>query len=134
MSVIRSLEICAERKGDIVPEVYERFFARHPGALELMGHSDEYMRGRMFEQVLELLMSDEHFGAGGYLDWELDNHLVAYQVAGDMYDAFFDAVLEVVREGAAELWTEADATAWRERIDMIMAHVRVHPAVVGEPA
>ena len=73
-TVTRGLTISADRLGDIVPTVYERFFALSDEGRQLLGHSDQYMRGRMFEEVLELLMSDEPFGPNGYLDWELRNH------------------------------------------------------------
>ncbi len=127
--ILPSLEICAERCGDIVPDVYQRFFALDKGAAELMAHSDDHMRGRMFEQTLELLMSDQHFGEDGYLNWELDNHLMAYQVNKEMYTAFFQAIIEVVREGAGEHWKPADAQAWQDRVNYILDFVYRHPAV-----
>jgi hypothetical protein len=125
----QSLAAYAERVGDPVPVVYERFFDLCEPARELMGHSDEHMRGRMFEQVLELLFTDAHFGPGGYLDWELDNHLLAYQATGEMYVAFFTAVMDVVRDGLGPQWSTAYHNAWQDRIDLILAQVREHPAV-----
>ncbi len=127
-AIMPSLEACAANLGDIVPQVYARFFELHPAALELMGHSDEHMRGRMFEQTLELLMSDEHLGPEGYLNWELDNHLLSYQVHRDMYVAFFSAIRDVVQSGAGDAWTSADASAWQQRIDYILQLVFAHPA------
>lgn len=131
VDIMHSLEICAETLGDIVPAVYSRFFELSPEAEALMGHSDDHMRGRMFEQTLELLMSDEHFGADGYLNWELDNHLLAYQVDKEMYEAFFSAIAEVVEQGTGEQWGPDDARAWQERIEFILSFVFKHPAVTG---
>ena len=110
-----------------MPAIYERFFGFSDEANQVMGHSDQYIHGRMFEQVLELLMSDEHFGPGGYLDWELDNHLDAYHVTPQMYEAFFKAVVQIVREGVGSAWTERDTLAWQSRVDRVMEQVDAHP-------
>lgn len=125
-TIVNTLTVCAEELGDIVPLVYEKFFATSADGRRLMGHSDQYMQGRMFEQVLELLMSDEHFESGGYLDWELANHLDAYQATPAMYRDFFDAVLDTVREGTKAVWSDQDADAWRFRIDQILKRVNDH--------
>ncbi|MEM9621190.1 MAG: globin [Pseudomonadota bacterium] len=125
--ITRSLEICANNLGDIVPQVYQRFFQLSAPAQQLMGHSDDQMRGRMFEQTLELLMTDDHFGENGYLDWELDNHLLAYQVDREMYEAFFAAITDVVREGTGDAWGTADAAAWQARTQLILDQVYRHP-------
>jgi hypothetical protein len=124
--IISSLEECANNLGDIVPMVFERFFALDAGAHELMGHSDQHMQGRMLESVLDLLMSDEHFEPGGYLDWELDNHLDAYNATVDMYEAFFVAIKEVVRIGVGDGWTSREEAAWQSRIEQILSRVRNH--------
>ena len=127
--LLSSLECVAEKEGDITDQVYERFFALCPAAYDLMGHSDEHMRGRMLEQVYELFFSDAHLGAGNYLDWELDNHLVGYQVEGDMYIHFFTALKDTIQTAMADEWRPDVARAWTDRIEAIMQQVRVHPAV-----
>lgn len=135
--VTETLERCAERDGDIVPAVYERFFALSEDARRLMAHSDPYMRGRMFEEVLALLMSDAHFGAGRYLDWELDNHLNAYQVTAPMYEALFRAVTEVVQTSLGPEWTEPAARAWQQRTARILGEIAAlaaNPAAAGTPS
>ena len=67
-----TLELYGDRHGVIAPRVYTRFFELNPEAAALMEYADEYMRGRMFASVLELFLSDEHLGPGGYLAWEKD--------------------------------------------------------------
>lgn len=124
--ITQTLEICAERSGDIVPPVFERFFELDENARALMNHSDQHMQGRMFESVLELLMSDEHFGTGKYLEWELDNHIDAYQATPRMYAAFFEAVRDIVRDGVGGDWRDEFAQAWQARIDRIMKQVHAH--------
>ena len=119
-----SLELYAERHGDMAPRVYERFFELNPEAAALMEYSDEYMRGRMFASILELFLSDEHLGAGGYLAWELDNHINAYSATTAMYESLFQSMCDVLANdlGADCLpeWQEA----WASRIDRIMAQIR----------
>jgi len=122
-SVTATLTICADTLGDIVPAVYARFFASSEEGRALMEHSDQYMQGRMFEQVVGLLTSDEAFEPEGYLDWELKNHLDDYNATAAMYEAFFEAVMQVVRDGVGSAWTARDTSAWRDRIDHIMERV-----------
>lgn len=124
--ISRSLTLYAERIGDMVPFVYERFFELDKNAKTLMEYSDEHMRGRMFASVLELLMSDEHLDAGGYLDWELDNHLRAYGATPAMYETFFESVVTTLAEGLGDEWTEIWSQAWQDRLARIMTHVKVH--------
>ena len=121
-----SLALYAERVGDMVPFVYDRFFDLDKNAKALMEHSDEHMRGRMFASVIELLMSDEHLDVGGYLDWELDNHLRAYGATPAMYGTFFESVVKTLAEGLGDEWTETWRQAWLGRLTRIMEHVKVH--------
>ncbi len=125
-AITASLELCAERSEDLVPPVFERFFAQDAAAHELMKHSDQPMQGRMFEGVLDLLLTDEHLVPGGYLDWELDNHLDAYAATPAMYRSFLDAIVDVVRETVGAEWSDTFAAAWDARIDRIMARVDAH--------
>ena len=126
-AITEALEICAERGVDIVPRVFHRFFERDEQARALMQHSDSHMRGRMLEATLDLFLSAEHLGPGNYLDWELDNHLIAYRATPTMYQSFFDSMTEVVRELAGDSWTTRHEQAWRDRIAQIMAQVQRHP-------
>lgn len=124
--VTESLERCAESAGDITPAVFERFFQLDREAQELMAHSDLLMQGRMLESVIDLLLSDEHLEPGGYLDWELDNHLDAYHATPAMYDAFFTAIVEVVQNSLGQGWQADIKEAWQARINKIMARVTAH--------
>ena len=113
------LERVATEHGDLTDAVYARFFAVSPESEALLGHTDKTMQGRMLQQTLELLLSDEHFAPGGYLDWELDNHLIGYRVTRSMYEAFMDTICEVIVRGAAP----ATASAWRARSQEIMQRI-----------
>jgi len=112
--VDRSLELCAERDIDISARVYEIFFARCPEAVDLMGHSDDLMRGRMMEQVFKLLLEEENDQE--YLNWEIYNHIIGYQVDKSMYADFFVAVKDAIKTELGDAWTDAQAKAWDGKI------------------
>lgn len=122
-----SLTLCADRAGDIVPAVFTRFFQRDDAAHDLMRHSDQHMQGRMFEGVLELLLSDDHFGPGRYLEWELDNHIQAYNATPSMYQSFFTALTDTVTEALGDDWSTDFQAAWDQRIARILQQVDAHP-------
>ena len=126
-AITESLEICAQRGEDIVPAVFEHFFAADPEAHALMQYSDQPMQGRMLEATLELFLSDQHLGPGNYLDWELDNHLIAYRVTPAMYRSLFTSITDVVRGLMAGDWKISYQQAWENRIERIMGQVMQHP-------
>ena len=118
-----SLELYAQRHGDMAPRVYKRFFELNPEAAVLMEYSDEYMRGRMFASMLELFLSDEHLEPGGYLTWELENHIKAYSATTAMYESLFQSILTVLETDlGADFRTDWKA-AWLSRITQIMSQV-----------
>ena len=119
-----SLELYAERHGDMAPRVYERFFELNLEAAALMEYSDEYMRGRMFASMLELFLSDEHLDPGGYLDWELENHIKAYSATTAMYESLFQSMRDLLDNDLGTDWRPEWQQAWANRIDRIMAQVR----------
>lgn len=119
-----SLELYAERHGDMAPRVYERFFERNLEAAALMEYSDEYMRGRMFASMLELFLSDEHLDPGGYLDWELENHIKAYSATTAMYESLFQSMRDVLDNDLGADWRPEWQQALANRIDRIMEQVK----------
>ena len=119
-----SLELYAERHGDMAPRVYERFFELNREAAALMEYSDVHMRGRMFASMVELFLSDEHLGPGGYLDWELENHIKAYFATTAMYESLFQSMCDVLNKDLVTEWRPEWQEAWASRIDRIMAQVR----------
>ena len=118
-----SLELYGERHGDIAPRVYTRFFELNPEAAALMEYADEYMRGRMFASVLELFLSDEHLGPGGYLAWELENHIKAYSTTTAMYEGLFQSMRDVFEKDLGAEWRPEWQHAWASRIARIMQQV-----------
>ena len=121
--VVASLEQVAERDIDLTPAIYQIFFDRCSAALPLMGHSDEYMRGRMAAQIFELLIDDAHLGEGGYLSWEVDAHCKDYGVDPAMYDVLFAAVKSAVKEAISDGWNSEFDAAWDYRIEHLLAEI-----------
>ena len=49
-AIIESLELVAEKAGDINPTILKRYFDKCPASAKLMDHMDHYMLGRMLDQ------------------------------------------------------------------------------------
>lgn len=120
--VIASLEIAAERAGDLREEVYERYYAACPDAEQLMAHVDEHMQGRMLDEVLRLLMVSDLGSEQGYLNFEVENHR-GYKVEPGMYPDLFRAVEQVVRKALGADWSAAFDAAWVARITALLAEI-----------
>ena len=74
-------------------------------------------------QVFELLLDPDVLGAGGYLHWEVDNHVDAYSVTPAMYPPFFAAVKDTVSETAAGTWQDHHEAAWGRRINVLVGDI-----------
>jgi len=119
----RSLELAAERGGDIYPAIYDAYFARCAGSRDLMQLTDVYMRGRMLDSLFELVMADDIGEQFTYLRYETKNHST-WGVQSHMYDNLLTAVRDVVRDACGGDWTPAMAAAWDARIAAIVAEIR----------
>ncbi len=117
--VTETLDLCAETGADITEPVFKRFFTQSAESADVMGHSDQYMRGRMLEQTIALLLDADLEGDTPYLKWEMDNHR-SYGVALSLYAPFFDAVRETIKEQLGEKWSAEHAKAWDQRIDKVI--------------
>ncbi|MFT5692794.1 MAG: hypothetical protein ACI92E_002130 [Oceanicoccus sp.] len=124
--VVNTLEQCAERDVDLTPLIYEDFFESCSEAFPLMGHSDQYMRGRMVAQIFEVIMDDTLHNEGGYLGWEVNAHVKDYGVKDDMYDAFFASIKKAVKVTIEEEWQDEQDFAWDARINQILAVIQRH--------
>jgi len=119
MSIVdlhRSLEIAAERGGDIYPAIYEAYFARCDGSHELMRLTDIYMRGRMLDSLFELLLAEDVTAQFAYLRFETKNHS-GWGVQTHMYENLLTAVRDTVQGICGRDWTDAMAAQWQTRID-----------------
>jgi hypothetical protein len=120
--VVASLERAAEVAGDLSREVYERFAARCPAPAALMSHMDEYMLGRMMQDVFVLLMTAPAEVDRHYLSFEVGSHR-AYGVTPDMFPPLLEAVRDTLRSHLEDAWSGALDAAWRARIEAIGAEI-----------
>ncbi len=109
-----SLELAAERGGDLTGAVYERLFARAPEMQALFWRDrDGSIRGEMLMRVFEAIL--DFIGERRYA-----HHLIAcevvthegYDVPREVFATFFGIVAEVVREACGAAFTDAMAGAW----------------------
>jgi len=137
-AVEASLELAAERGGDLAPAVYARLFARQPEMQALFWRdSNNGIRGEMLAKVFEAIL--DFIGPRTYA-----HHLIAtevithegYDVPREVFATFFGLVAEVVRETCGADWTPAMDAAWTRTLADLDHYVtqrgRVAPAT--EPA
>ena len=118
-----TLEIAAEREGDLTPAVYHEYFERCPESAALMSHIDDIVRGRMLEEVLLLVMLESLEGEAQYLDFEVNNHRLAYSVEPHMYGNLLEALRQVVRNSAGDDWKPEYDAAWDKKIEALLAEI-----------
>jgi hypothetical protein len=124
--IISSLEIAAEKCGDINAAVYERYFEKSPGAEELMVQIDHLVRGKMMEEIMRLLMTEDFSGEDEYLTFEMKTHEEAYSVIKSMYGSLLHSVWEILKEGLGDEWTDKFDDAWRQRIESLELALEQH--------
>ena len=121
--VLVSLELAADKAGDITPEIYRRYFASCPGSQDLMSHIDDLVRGKMMEEVFRLIMVEDYVDESHYLNFEVKNHKYAYSVQPHMYTNLLNAVQVTVKESVAEEWNPGMEDAWQARIGSLISEL-----------
>lgn len=113
-AIERSLELAAERGGDLAPAVYGRLFARHPEMeAQFVRDTTRAVRGEMLARVFEMVL--DYIGDGAYAEGMIRNEVVThdgYGVPPEIFPLFFDVVAETVREAGGEAWTPDMTAAW----------------------
>jgi hemoglobin-like flavoprotein len=120
--IIESLEIVAESAGDITSQVFDNYHRSCPASAKLMDHMDDYMLGRMMDQVLLLMMEEGEQELAAYLEFETKSH-ESYGVEHYMYDNLFEAVLTTVRQAAGKQWADRFQSAWERRINTLLQRI-----------
>jgi hypothetical protein len=114
--VLKSFELAAENGTDITPLIYDKYFETSPESVGLMSHIDDLVRGKMMEEVFRLLMVEDYQPEAEYLNFEVKNHELAYNVEPNMYIKLLDAVRLAVKDALASDWSIEYDEAWRGRI------------------
>lgn len=119
-----SLEIAAERAGDLVPLVYPRFFTLYPEAvLEFGDDQDDHSKGKMLVNLLmEIIGQAENKVYPNNIRRWISDHF-AYGVVPSMYTDLFTCLLGVVKESNGSDWSDDMAAAWQAQFDGLMVYV-----------
>ena len=123
-----SLELAAERGGDIYPAIYDAYFERCAGSRDLMQLTDIHMRGRMLDSLFELLLADDVAEQFAYLRFETKNH-ASWGVQPHMYENLLAAVRDTVRNACGETgrprWQNSGtrtSASWSRRSALARTH------------
>ena len=123
-----SLELAAERGGDLTAPVYRRLFAEHPEmeALFCRDHNDA-VKGEMLARVFEAILdfAGERRYAAQLIQCEVVTH-DGYGVPPDVFRVFFGTVAATLREVLGAAWTPAIDAAWTRLLTELDFYV-THP-------
>lgn len=133
LSIHESLELAAERVDDLVPLVYERFFALRPDARALFGN-DALGRGRMFNETLTMILecTQEVGYLEGIVEREVGDHR-EYGATLSMYESYFEAVVQAMQDAVSESWTPSHEESWRRQLKHLMSIVARHAQIADGP-
>ena len=128
-AIEKSLEIAAERGGDLTPVVYGRLFERQPDMQALFWRDTTHavkgeMLMRVFEGILDFIRARQF--ADHLISTEVVTH-AGYDVPPDVFATFFGLVAEVIEEACGPDWTPALAGAWRRTLADLDVFV-IHPS------
>jgi hemoglobin-like flavoprotein len=132
-AIERSLEIAAERGGDLTARVYALLFEGQPEMKALFwrdktGAIKGEMLMRVFETILDFVGPRRH--ADHLIASEVVTH-EGYEVPRDVFVTFFGVVQEAVREACGDEWTEEMARAWRQLLADIEEEIRIRTTGIG---
>lgn len=112
----RCFEELANADTDIAPAVYARFTATMPEATQHIGYLDERMKGRMLDQVYQLLLGEVD---DSYLAFEAKMHK-GYGANIALYRGLLSAVRDTVKDALAASWSAEQDMAWDASINRIV--------------
>jgi hemoglobin-like flavoprotein len=116
-----SLERAVARIGDPAPRVYEALFAQEPGLRAMfIGDPLGSVRGEMFHRVIDTLIdvAGERPYAAGMIAAEWSNHRMN-GVSSAQFQAFFDLVVQVLRQALGDEWTAQIDAAWQATLQRV---------------
>lgn len=124
--VVASLELAAERAGDLTPLVYERLFREQP-EMEALFWRDKtgQIKGEMLARVFEAIL--DFVGDRLYAEHLIQTSVVIhteYGVPPDIFRTFFGVVAATVRDVLGEQWTPQIGAAWTRLLSELDDYVR----------
>lgn len=124
-AITRSLELAAERGGDLAPLVYARLFAEHRDMEALfIRDADGLVKGEMLARVFEAILDfiDRRAYAPQLIQCEVVTH-EGYGVPPEVFGQFFQTVADTVRALCDEDWSSSTAAAWRALLKALGEYV-----------
>jgi hemoglobin-like flavoprotein len=123
--ITESLEIAAERGGDLTKAVYARLFARQPEmrALFVLDTNDAVkgeMLARAFDAILDFI-GERRYGHR-FIQAEIVTH-EGYNVPRNVFASFFAIIAETVHEACGSAFTDSMAAAWRRLLTELDTYV-----------
>lgn len=109
-----SLELAAERCGDLTPLVYGRLFCEQPAIAPLFCmDSNGQVRGEMLSQAIRTILDfvGPRTYAAPLIQSEAMNH-EGYGVTPEVFGSFFGVLANTLRELLDEDWSPAVEEAW----------------------
>jgi hemoglobin-like flavoprotein len=117
-AVAASLELAAERGGDLTERVYALLFERQPEMKPLFWRDvGGAIKGEMLMKVFEAIL--DFIGERRYADHLIQTEVVThegYDVPSGVFATFFGLVAEAVRETCGDGWTGAMEAGWRQTL------------------
>lgn len=104
---------------DLAPAVYQRFTAIAPESAEHLTIMDERMRGRMLDQVYQLLLDEVD---DNYLAFETHMHR-GYGANPQLYRSLLTAVKDATKNTLGADWSATDESAWNRSIDRLVGEI-----------
>lgn len=129
-AIEQSLEIAAERGGDLTPRVYAVLFAREPHLRELFWRdTNDAIKGEMLMKVIEAIVDfvGERRYADHLVEAEAMNH-EGFEVPREVFGTFFAIVAEVVHETCGDAWTHTMDAAWSGMLGDLDVYVARRPS------
>ena len=123
--ITQSLEIAAERGGDLTGAVYARLFRERPDLEPLfVMDTDGAVRGEMLSRVFDAIL--DFIGPRAYahnlIHAEASNH-DGYNVPRDVFTLFFATVADTVQEACGPDWNADMSQAWKGLLDALRHYI-----------
>jgi hemoglobin-like flavoprotein len=124
----RSLELAAERTGDLTPLVYERLFCEQPEMQALFWRdTNGAIKGEMLTRVFEAILDfiGERLYAHHLIQCEVVTH-AGYDVPPNVFCTFFPVVAASLRQVLGDDWSPDIDAAWTQLLAELDFYVK-HP-------
>jgi len=123
--ITHTLELAAERGGDLTAAIYARLFRDHP-ALEPLFIMDTNgaVRGEMLSRAFDAILDfiGQRAYAHNFIGAEATTH-DGYNVPRDVFADFFAIIRDIVRENCAAAWSAEADSAWRRLLSDLSAYI-----------